>query len=175
MRARPITIKALRRPVLLVGAVSALMLGTAAPAPTSTRPNDGSLSTGNGVTTPTPPAPPLTLDVHHDGYPDYLTKKFAFGATTSNDSTLVATGSIRKTTTQLAAGEPTEITARIKHAKRLNEKPKPGKPKIKIKLAATDEFGQTATDQIKVTVLRNRHFPKCPDPNPEKLLCTGYL
>jgi hypothetical protein len=86
----------------------------------------------------------------------------------------VATGSIKRTTTQLVAGETTEITARIKHAKRLNEKPKPGKPKIRIKLAATDEFGQTANDRIKVTVSRNSQFPKCPDP-PGALRCTGHI
>jgi hypothetical protein len=39
---------------------------------------------------------------------------------------------------------------------RLNEKPEgTGKPKVKVKATATDEFGQTATDELKVRLWRN--------------------
>jgi len=132
--------------------------------------------TGNGVTTPTPPTPPLTLSLYAGLKAEYalygcdsippdeqdtcprkkLGRTLPFDATTSNDSTLVATGrKIKKTTKQLAAGEETEIKARLKHPKRLNEKPGRGKPKVKIKVAATNEFGQSATDELKVELHRN--------------------
>jgi hypothetical protein len=138
--------------------------------PTGTGPKQSTLSTGpggptvaltgTGVTTPTPPVLPLALfglDVYGGKF-DRVTRKLKVTAATNNDSTLVATGSkIKKTTTQLAAGEQTTIKARLKHPKRVAKtpyligfEPKPGKPKIKIKLAATDEFGQTAADEIEV-------------------------
>jgi hypothetical protein len=127
-------------------------------------------------TTPTPSAPPLTLGVwFKDSYPGYnaivlhgtvrsvlLTKKLSFKATTSNDSTLVATGDVKRTTKQLAAGnvlaagEGTVIKARLKQSKwnQLKEEeedaPKPVKLRAKIKLKATDEFGQTATDEYQL-------------------------
>jgi len=102
--------------------------------------------TGNGVTTPTPSAPPLTLDLRSSFGSAFPHKKLIFHATTSNDSTLVATGrKIKKTTKQLAAGEETKITVRVKHKKQLMAQPG-GKAKVKVKFAATDESGQTATD-----------------------------
>jgi hypothetical protein len=153
--------------------------------PTGTGPKHGTLSTGpggptvaltgNGVTTPTPPVLPLQVFLEYRN--DYLlwknfAKKFIFTATTNNDSTLVATGSkIKKTTKQLAAGEPTRIKAKLKHPKQLRKKARvkcghgrsrtnehagaaggarPGCPGAKIKVKATDEFGQTATEEIKV-------------------------
>jgi hypothetical protein len=72
------------------------------------------------------------------------------------DSTLVATGrKIMKTTKQRSADDFTAIKARLKHPKRLFEKPK---FTAKIKLAATDEFGQTATDEVRFALRR------CGDP-----------
>jgi hypothetical protein len=147
--------------------------------PTGTGPKRGTLRTGprgptvaltgNGVTTRTPPVLPLTLDVdvrdpqqlrrtgvvstataaighcHVLGCPDY-------------DATLVLGGDVKKTTKQLpatvaaggplAATVPTTIKARLKHLKQLRKEPTA--PKIKIKFTATDEFGQTATDERKV-------------------------
>jgi hypothetical protein len=104
-------------------------------------------------TIPTPPASPLTLGVRSSFGEAFPHQKLRFYATTSNDSTLVARGSkIKKTTKQLAAGETTRIKPRFKHMKRLREKPT--RPKVKIKFAATDEFDQTATEEIKVTLCR---------------------
>ena len=123
--------------------------------------------TGNGVTTRTPPVLPLTLTAytrdpqqlgrrgvvsinyveaaighcHVLGCPDY-------------DATLVLGGDVKRTTTQVpatqqaATNDPTEITARLNHLKQL--KAQPTAPTIKIKLTATDEFGQTATEELKV-------------------------
>jgi hypothetical protein len=74
-------------------------------------------------------------------------------AVTNNDSTLVARGGkIKKTTKQLKAGESTKFKAKLKHPERLKEKPT--RPKVKIKLAATDEFDQTATGETKVKLCR---------------------
>jgi hypothetical protein len=146
--------------------------------PTGTGPNHGTLSTGpggptvalsgTGVTTPTPPVLPLTLSlVFRDDY--LLARKLKFWATTNNDSTLVARGSkTKKTTKQLAAGDVTMIKATLKRPNRLNKKacgaygsPECGgnaqrsKARAEIKLKATDEFGQTATDEIKFRFYKN--------------------
>ena len=48
---------------------------------------------------------------------------------------------------------------RLKHLKRLDEKP--GRPKINVKLAATDEFGQTATAKIKVEFCHEVTLGEC--------------
>jgi hypothetical protein len=133
------TIFALSLAVVLLGATASTV--SAERDPTATL-------TGTAVTTPTPPAPPLTLDKH--GRKQELEKRVKFRARTSNDSTLVATGAVKKTTKQAAAGEVTRFKARLKHLKRLKERS--GKPEVKIKLAATDEFGQTATAEVKVTL-----------------------
>ena len=109
-----------------------------------------------GSTAPTSAAPELTLGVRSSFGEAYPHQKLRFYATTSNDSTLVATGSkIKKTTKQLAAGEETKIAVRVKHKKQLRKQsgPPPPKPKIKVKFAATDEFGQTATDESKLRIL----------------------
>ena len=130
--------------------------------PTGTGAKHGTLSTGpggpthaltgTGVTTPTPPALPLMLSAGSDRK-QRLGKKIKFDATTNNDSTLVATGSkIKKTKKQLKAVESKTFKARLKHPKRLKEKPTP--PQVKIKLAATDEYGQTATEENKVKLCR---------------------
>ena len=116
--------------------------------------------TGNGVRRPTPPTPPLTL-VADAFLNEEVGKTVQFYARTDHDSTLVARGSeIEKTTKQLVAGEqstimaklkhPNKIKARLKHPNRLNER-----PKVKLRVAATDEFGQTATDEVEVALCEN--------------------
>ena len=68
----------------------------------------------------------------------------------------MATGrEIEKTTKQLAAGEETKIKVRLKHKKQLRKQSlsPPPKPKVKIKFAATDEVGQTATDEYTLRIL----------------------
>jgi hypothetical protein len=109
-------------------------------------------------TTPTPAGPELTLDVRSSSGEAFPHQKLRFYATSSNDSTLVATGrKIEKTTKQLAAGEETKIAVRLKDKKQLKEQslPPPPKPKVKVKFAATDEFGQTATYEHKLRILVN--------------------
>ena len=182
MRAHTITTKArLGASARKRGTIFALSLAVALFAATAS----------TASTTPTPPAPPLTLDVlvkndllptpprwtnpsFGDGCCYSLKKKLKLRATTSNDTTLVARGDVKKTTKQLAAGEETEFTVRLKQSKwkQLTEEedaPKPVRLKAKIKVKATDEFGQTATDRIKVTDMRNPQFPQC------KVFCTGDL
>jgi hypothetical protein len=137
--------------------------------PTSTGPKEATLRTGsggptaalagNGVTTPTPPTPPtpgpappaLALDL--DAKKQELKKKLKFSATTNVDSTLEAGGSVKKTTKQLAGGEKTKVKAKLKGSKRekLEEKlASSGKAKAKVEALATDQFGNTDIDEIKV-------------------------
>jgi hypothetical protein len=143
--------------------------------PTGTGPKHGTLSTGpggptatltgNGVTTPTPPVLPLSLDVSvpelgRRGVVRGITAQtnlrpyYVEGSTTGAhyDTTLVLRGDVKKTTKQRAANTfyKDTIKAKLKHLKRLKEEPT--KPRIKIKFTATDEFGQTATDEAKVTL-----------------------
>jgi hypothetical protein len=54
------------------------------------------------------------------------------------------------------------IKARLEHLKQLKEE-----PKIKIKFVATDEFGQTATEERKVTL--GSRLIKVPVPGPGAL------
>jgi hypothetical protein len=145
-------------------------------APTGTGPRRGTLSTGpdadaaaptvalsgSGVTTRTPPALPLLL--HGDGprgqrtLRSFAKRPFTLHALTNNDSTVVVSGGVKKTTKRLAAGEETKIKAKLNHLKRLKEKSGAGKPdriEVKIKFAATDEFGQTATEKTKATICRH--------------------
>jgi len=145
--------------------------------PTSSGPRRGALRTGpggptvtltgKGVSTPTPPVLPLTLDVdvrdpqqlgrrgvvninyarmeighcHVLGCPDY-------------DARLVLGGDVKKTTKRFKVGGEADlarsrtIKARLKHLKQLRKEPTA--PKIKIKFTATDEFGQRATEERKV-------------------------
>jgi hypothetical protein len=105
---------------------------------------------GTASTASTTPTPPLTLSVDKEAF---ATHKLRTHATTSNDSTLVVRGDVKRTTKQSAAGEPTKFKARLKHPERLRD----GKLTVKIKVAATDEFGQTATDKAKYVLRR------CPD------------
>ena len=119
-------------------------------------------------TTPTPAAPPLTLDVLAKKWEVYesccylpLKKKLKLRAITSNDSTLVAGGDLKRTTKQLATGEKTTIKAKLeqskwKQLKKEVDAPKPIKLKAKIEFKATDEFGQTATDELEL----NLGYPK---------------
>jgi hypothetical protein len=134
--------------------------------PTGTGPKNGTLSTGaggptvalsgSGVTTPTPPVLPLRLGASAGSRFALLKRKLEITAITNYDSTLVVGGGVKKTTKQLAAHETTTIKAKVKHLKRLKEKPEgTGKPKVTMKLAATDEFSQTATKEIKVRLYRN--------------------
>jgi hypothetical protein len=136
--------------------------------PTSTGPKNGTLSTGregpkatltgNGVTTPTPPTPPLTLqwEASHFVHERPPSTKVELSATTNHDSTLVVRGDVKRTVVQLAAGETTGVGARLKHPRRLRLPggwfSPAGERRTKIKVAATDEFGQTATDEIKTRI-----------------------
>jgi hypothetical protein len=99
----------------------------------------------------TTPTPPLTLSVDKNAF---ATHKLRTHATTSNDATLVVTGDVKKTKKQSAAGESTKFKAKLKHPERLRDD---GKLTVKIKVAATDEFGQTASDKAKYVIRR------CPD------------
>jgi hypothetical protein len=140
--------------------------------PTSTGPKDGTLSTGpggptatltgNGVTTP--PALPLTfLDLHGPDQP--LGKTLYFFAKTNYDSTLVARGSkIKKTKDQLVAGKSGSskhgdpwIQAKLKQSKLKRLREKRTRPHAKVTVTATDEWGRTATDKVRVRFCRN--FP----------------
>jgi hypothetical protein len=82
-----------------------------------------------------------------------LKKKLVFSATASAASTLIATGPIKETTKQLAAGVNTKIKAKLKPKKfkqlagTLDSK---GKAKAKVTATATDQGGNTATDTVKV-------------------------
>ena len=88
-----------------------------------------------------------------------LKKKVTLPTITNNDATVVATGGVKTTTKRLTGGEGTKIKAKVKHLKRLDEKP--GRPKINVKLAATDEFGQTATAKIKVEFCHEVTLGEC--------------
>ncbi len=139
-------------------------------APTSTGPKGSTLSTGpgsptvrltgNGVTTATPPALPLLLSAWYRGAPSadrwaVLQKKLTLFATTNNDSTVVVRGGVKKTVAHTMGGEPptaTTIKAEFKHLRQLKESPT--EPTVRIKVAATDEFGQKATEELKIKLCR---------------------
>ena len=157
--------------------------------PTGTGPKHGTLRTGpggptvaltgNGVTTPTPPVLPLTLDVSvrdpqqlgRRGVVRDITATAAIGhchvlGCPDYDATLVLGGDVKKTTKHLPATKEiavTTIKARLKHLKQLRNEPTA--PKVKIKFTATDEFGQWATDELKVElcsrVIDERPLPIC--------------
>ena len=156
-------------------------------APTSTGPKRGTLSTGpggptatltgNGVTTPTPPALPLQVFLTAGRNDVVLEKKLELIAITTEDSKLVAKGrKIKKTTKQLAANEPTVIKVELKNPGRLNERARTcagpyarpssasasgappqrcRKAHAKIEAKASDEFGQAATDAFKFWFFHN--------------------
>ena len=145
-------------------------------APTGIGSDEGTLSTGpggptltltgNGVATPTPPALPLRLSVQAERGPPgsprvHLKTELEFLGITNNTSMVVARGDIKRTTAQLVAGlpDPTRIKGRLAHLKRLEQSTK-HRLKLEIKFAATDEFGQTATDKLKVTLCK-AHALQC--------------
>ena len=118
--------------------------------------------TGKGVSTPTPPVLPLTLDAYVKS-PQQLGRKGVVRGITAGaaighcyvrgcpdyDARLVLGGDVKKTTKQLPArGNHRTIKARLKHLKQLREEPTA--PTIKIKFTATDEFGQRVTEELKV-------------------------
>ena len=121
--------------------------------------------TGNGVTTPTPPALPLLLSLKHPRSPfaepkalprkKLLRKKAMLYATTNHDSTIVARGGVKRTVARTTTGEAlkgTTFKAKLKHLGRLTESPR--EPTVRIKVAATDEFGQRATKELEITLCR---------------------
>jgi hypothetical protein len=137
--------------------------------PTGTGPRGATLRTGsggptaelsgNGVATPTPPTPPtpgpapptLTLDL--DAKKQELKKTLKFFATTNVDATVEAGGSVKTTTKELAAGEKTTVKAKLKGSKREkleNKLARSGKAKAKVEALATDQFGNTDIQEIKV-------------------------
>ena len=146
--------------------------------PTDTGPKHGTLRTGpggptvaltgNGVTTPTPPVLPLTLDeyvrdfqpVGGRGVVNISSAWMEIGHCHAlgcpvYDAKLVLGGDVIKTTKRFKVGAEIArrvrhrpIEARVKHLKQL--KKEPTNPKIKIKFTATDEFGQRVTDERKV-------------------------
>ena len=154
---------------------------------------------GRGVTTRTPPVLPLTLEAsvrnailgdailgtrHGDASlePKRWRRGVVSGITADTnigdclmpqcpdyDTKVVLRGDVKKTTKQLAANSgPAHFKARLKHLKQLKEEPTP--PKIKIKFVATDEFGQTATEEGKVElcsrVIRHPENVRCLGPRP---------
>ena len=83
-----------------------------------------------------------------------MEKKLEFRATTNNDSTVVVSGGVKKTTKQLAAGEQTRSKP-SSSTRSGSREARPAEPKVKIKFAATDEFGQTATEEVKLRLCRD--------------------
>jgi hypothetical protein len=137
--------------------------------PTSPGPKQGILSTGPdgptatltgvGVTTPTPPTPPTpggpsppatppTLDLAAKKQ-ELKKGKLTFFATTNVDTSLVAGGSVKPTTKQLAGGVKTKVKAKVKSSV-LSKLNKSGKAKALVNVAATDKAGSTASRQIKI-------------------------
>jgi hypothetical protein len=145
-------------------------------APTTTGPKKGTLSigpegptetlSGRGVKHRTPWDWPLTLDASaHDTQKLGRSGAAWFKATAQThigdclmpqcpdyDTKLVLRGDVKKTTKHLQANtwEHNNVKARLKHLKQLREEPT--SPKIKIKITATDEFGQKATEVHRVTL-----------------------
>jgi hypothetical protein len=129
--------------------------------PTSAGTRRGTLTTGPGGPTVAltgsagigPSPPPLTLSVRVGGRQapwrgDFgqrvvLTRKLELVATTSNDSTLFATGAVKETTKLLAADVTTRFKVKLERLKRLRESR--SSPMAKVRFAATDEFGQTTS------------------------------
>jgi hypothetical protein len=120
--------------------------------------------TGRGVTRPTPPALPLLLSAYPGGK---LGKKVTIRAITNNDSTVVAGGGVNKTKKRLAAGEETKFEVKLKHLKRLKRSyVENDMARVTFRFAATDEFGQTATEKVR-SVFCRRVIPR---PGP----CDGH-
>jgi hypothetical protein len=143
-------------------------------APTGTGPRHGTLSTGPGGPTVrllgigrVVPWEPLELEVGQSSMSKTeakLKSKLTIHATTNNDSMVVVSGDVKRTTKRLAAGEETKIKVGYKHKKQLKrrqvERDRVG---VKIRFAATDEFDQTATEKMKVVLCHRviRSDPWC--------------
>ena len=127
-------------------------------APTGTGRKDGTLSTGpggptvaltgNGVKHRTP-AGPLVLKTDLEVPFKRKVRKVKISAATNYDSTVVASGDVERTTKQLRGGEQVVVKAKLKQPEKLFQSledcwrwqiPCRG---AKIKVEATDEFGQT--------------------------------
>ena len=95
---------------------------------------------------------PLTLNMRAEN--QAFRKRLTFFATTSLDSTLLATGkAIQHTTKELASNQTTKVEVKLTRGKRKqiqNRLDKRGKAKVKLIATATDHSGATATDSIKV-------------------------
>ena len=109
--------------------------------------------TGNGVTAPSPPNPPLTLDVSTVGEVD---GSRTLHATTNHASRLVVRGrGIKKATRQLTGeGKPfpsARITLRPEGSEAAHRH-------NKVTVKATDGFGQRAIDERKVGVIKDPAF-----------------
>jgi hypothetical protein len=138
-------------------------------APTGTGPRHGTLSTGPGGPTVrllgigrVVPWEPLELSVDVDG--GLAKKKLTINAITNNDSTVVASGGVKRTAKRLAAGEETKFKVKLKHRKQLKSRfVKRDRVGVKFKFAATDEFGQTDTEKTKAVFCRRviRSDPWC--------------
>jgi hypothetical protein len=79
-----------------------------------------------------------------------LRKKLTFTATSNVDGTLVSSGGIKATTTQLIANQPTPVAAGLRKAllKRLAKKLKNGKkPKVSVQGTFTDSTNDVVADQ----------------------------
>ena len=110
---------------------------------------------GTGVSTATPRTPPLTLDA--SAHQDSLVsgRRLKLYAFTNHASTLVVRGrkikKTKKASEPLAggadAGYRAVIRVKPKHPNRLDRRTAKGRT-LKIKVAATDEFGQRATVEI---------------------------
>jgi hypothetical protein len=111
---------------------------------------------GTGVTTPTPPTPPLTLDASASTWGEPRGGRVKVYAYTNHDSTVVVRG--RKFERAKEGAEPLKyvaddavaryravISVKPRHPSRLDL---PGSLTTKIKVTATDEFGQRATDEF---------------------------
>jgi hypothetical protein len=149
--------------------------------PTSTGRKKGTLRTGpggptarlkgRGVKRRTPPVLPLRLDANlpscrpgAEVCPPQKLKSVVRGISVHpiigdcvisrlcphHDVKLVLRGDVKKTTKRLETSVRTKLSARLKHLKQLKQEPTA--PEVKIKLKATDEFGQTATEVRKVTL-----------------------
>jgi hypothetical protein len=143
-------------------------------APTGTGPRHGTLSTGPGGPTvrllgtgKLTTWDPLELEVGQTSLSPketQLKSKLTVHATTNNDSRVVVSGDVKRTTKRLAAGEKTKIKVGYKHKKQLKrrqvERDRVG---VKIRFAATDEFDQTATEKMKTVLCRRviRSDPWC--------------
>ena len=143
MRAHTIPTNARRGLVLVVGvAVGLLMLGISAPASTSTAPTTRAASMTLS----------LTSEAVALGTP---AKWLTFGAQATDGSTLVLRGDVKRTTVRLRNNDPTSspsrpFNAKLKHPEQLRGR----RVKVTIKAAATDVYGQTASEKIKFVLRR---------------------